>query len=172
MEEKRTKPRISDIGLLLYFNDFEEISKIDSRELGELIKKEMMWQLGDAEEPTFEDIRCDCFHSRIKSEIRIRDDNAERRKSYRRKDVKEEVKPVKAEEHPKVTTELPNVNIEDELTVPAHGGRERANPTFEDAVEFIASQDEKWKKELKLNQYSTKYGFDYFQLKEAVERYG
>lgn len=61
--------RIEEKGLLLYFSSFEEIKKIDSNELGELIKKEMAWMLGEADEPQFEDVRCDVFHMRLK-EIR------------------------------------------------------------------------------------------------------
>lgn len=94
--EQIEKKRISDVGLLLYFNNYDQIKKIDSKELGELIKKEMEWQLGLSNEPEFEDVRCDCFHSTLKAEIKVRDKNADRRNKYRR--------PKQVEEQPQVST--------------------------------------------------------------------
>ena len=65
--------RITDRGLLLYYTSLDEIEKIDSTELGNLIKKEMEWMSGRASEPEFEDVRCDIFHMHLKEQIKVRD---------------------------------------------------------------------------------------------------
>lgn len=65
--------RISDRGLLLYYTSLEEIKKIDPCLLGKLIVQELEWMSGRAEEPTFEDVRCDIFHMHLKEQIVVRD---------------------------------------------------------------------------------------------------
>lgn len=65
--------RISDRGLLLYYTSLEEIKKIDPCLLGKLIVQELEWMSGQAEEPTFEDVRCDIFHMHLKEQIVVRD---------------------------------------------------------------------------------------------------
>ena len=65
--------RITDIGLLLYYTSYDEISKIDTYQLGDLIKKEIAWMSGRAEEPTFDDVMCDIFHMHIKEQIEVRE---------------------------------------------------------------------------------------------------
>lgn len=65
--------RITDRGLLIYYTSYDEISKIDSAQLGNLIKKELAWMSGKTDEPTFDDVRCDILHMHLKEQIAVRD---------------------------------------------------------------------------------------------------
>ena len=64
---------ITNRGLLLYYTSIDEIMKIDSQSLGDLIKKELVWMSGKSAEPTFNDVRCDIFHMHLKEQIAVRE---------------------------------------------------------------------------------------------------
>ena len=149
------KKRISDVGLLLYFNNYDQLKKIDSKELGDLIKKEMEWQMGLSAEPVFEDVRCDCFHSTLKSEIKVRDGNADRRNKYR-----------KSKQEEQVSHEEPQVNVQEEPIVESV-----YEPTYDNCLETLQMMyNEKGvdAMEREANRYKRMYGFDVKELCETI----
>lgn len=149
------KKRITDVGLLLYFNNYEQLKKIDSKELGELIKKEMEWQMGLSEEPVFEDVRCDCFHSTLKAEAKVRDGNADRRNKYR-----------KGKQEEQVSHEEPQVNVQEEPIVESV-----YEPTYDDCLEtlqMIYNESGDGPMEAQANKYSKMYGFSVKEMCVAV----
>lgn len=172
MAEENEKKRISDVGLLLYFNNYDQIKKIDSKELGELIKKEMEWQLGLAGEPEFDDVRCDCFHSTIKAEIKVRDKNADRRNKYRH--------PQSAQSAEKEPQHLPNIEIEEpkievkpytppQETEEPIDPRKMENPTIDDVTTWLvwyADRHGKIIAEMRMNDISRATGFTYDEIKD------
>lgn len=79
------RQRITDIGLLLYYTSKDEILKIDSASLGDLIKKELTWMSGESEEPQFDDVRCDILHMHLKEQIKVREIGKKYMDDYRKK---------------------------------------------------------------------------------------
>ena len=70
-------------GLLLYYSSAEQFFKMSNEELGNFIKKELAWYMGETEEPTFNDVRSDCMHSRIKEQSALRGYNAQKQRESR-----------------------------------------------------------------------------------------
>lgn len=76
-------------GLLLYYSSADQFQKMSDEELGRFIKKELAWYMGDTEEPTFDEPRSDCMHSRIKEQVELRGYNAQKKREEREKKNKE-----------------------------------------------------------------------------------
>lgn len=158
--------RITDRGLLLYYTSQEEISKIDSTQLGELIKKELAWMSGRSEEPVFEDVRCDILHMHLKEQIVVRDiarDNHNPNGS-KQSDTKEEPVAKVPEFGNPINITVTKEDLEDE---PEPKKQTKYCGTFEDAVTRLKSSPRAdWYRIA--NQYSSKCGYNVQELINAA----
>ena len=93
-------------GLLLYYSSAEQFFKMSNEELGNFIKKELAWYMGETDEPTFDDVRSDCMHSRIKEQSALRGYNAQKQRESR--DRKKALELASKQEEPAI--EVPEFN--------------------------------------------------------------
>lgn len=139
--------RITDRGLLIYYTSYDEVKKIDSTQLGELIKKELAWMSGRSDEPEFEDVRCDIFHMHLKEQIVVRDianmghggGKVEEHRSYT---------------HDTAETPTEQKGYEAEI----EEARQYYKEGRKDKAEYIA------------NKIKNKFGKDYFELMEIISQ--
>lgn len=104
MEKEKTEREQK--GLLLYFSSADQLFKMTDSQLGEFVKKELSWYMGETEEPIFEDARMDCMHSRIIEQVELRGYNARKQRESRARKAAEELKKKEQEAQPKTKKEV------------------------------------------------------------------
>lgn len=87
---------LNEKALILYFTSTDVLFKMSNEEIGDLVRKEMMWLQGETDEPDFDNnVLQFCYHSRIKEQRAIAD--------YRRqktRECRERKKETEAQEQP------------------------------------------------------------------------
>lgn len=65
---------LNEKALILYFTSTDVLFKMSNEEIGDLVRKEMMWLQGETDEPDFDNnVIQFCYHSRIKEQRAIAD---------------------------------------------------------------------------------------------------
>ena len=175
---KFMKQSITDVGLLLYYTSKDEIMKIDSTCLGDLIKKELQWMSGESEEPQFEDVRCDILHMHLKEQIKVREMGKQYMDEYRKRKTAERPEEPKAVDYPEAVEEANKATAELKETVADCNIEEQFDDSefksYDDVVEYLVNvqaTEGKHERERQMNKICDDYGFDFFTTLNKFKEY-